>query len=92
MRVNISPINYMTTHLSSNNCHTKEEHKHGPVPPVWHLWIVLHQLEVNVVFFKADAFKPIEEGASVVEQSVHDHACAQGEGKKICHRVRGGQI
>ena len=47
---------------------------------------------MNVVVFEADALKPIEEGASVVEQSVHDHACAQGEGKKICDREGGGQI
>src|ERR1700691_6379966 len=82
----------MTTHLSSYNCQTKEDYKHGPVPPVWHLWIVLHQLEVNVVFFEADALKSTEEGASVVEQSVHNHTRAQGKGKKICNRVRGGQI
>lgn len=92
MWFSISPISHMTTHLSSYNCQTKEYYKYRPVPPLWHLWIVLHQLVVNVVFFEADALKPIEEGASVVEYSVHNDVCAQGEGNKICDRERGGQI
>lgn len=46
---------------------------------------------MDIITLYPHLLDPIQQTLSVIQQSVHDHACTQRKRQKICHRICRGQ-
>lgn len=75
------------TYLYGQDHHTEEEHKDEGISPIRHLWIVLHQLCVDIVLLHLDP-QPIKHSPSVVQYHVHDDASGERKHEQVRDCVR----
>ena len=53
-------------HRDSDNRQHKEEHEHGPVPPIRYLGIASHQLRMDIIFLRLQSLDTADEVFTVV--------------------------
>lgn len=78
--------------LDGDDRQAEKDTKGTEIPPIGDLWIVPHELGMDVIGLDTDFFEAVEKGAAVVEEGVNDDTGAEGKSEEVGHGVGSGEV